>query len=175
MEREVEMDRADWESLLAARLTRELDPAELARARAWIAEHPDDRAAWMEEEALDALLDELPPVEAPSNFMARVWDGIDAAAGEAARTNAPPAWREALWILLPRLGWACAVVVVALALWRREADRQRVETAQGLVPVAEVAQLPSVEVLRDFEAIRSLGEPMVGGDLELLAVLEEAQ
>lgn len=170
------MERTDWESLLAARLTRELDPAELARARAWMAEHPDDRAAWMREEALDALLDALPPVEASSNFMARVWDGIDAVAEEAARTDAPSSsWREAVRILMPRLGLACAVVVVALALWRREADRQRFETAQGLVPVAEVAQLPSVEVLRDFEAIRSLGEPMVGGDLELLAVLEEAQ
>ena len=41
------------------------------------------------------------------------------------------------------------------------------------MPVVELAQVPSVEMLQDFDAINTLSEPMVSGDLELLLALED--
>lgn len=169
------MKHADFEELRAARLLRELTPAEHARVADWLQDHPEDREGWEADEALDALLAGLPDADVPSNFTARVWDRIDAdpeREGQPVRFGVA-AWLDAVRTLLPKLACAGAVMLLVAALWRRETVRERVETAESLVPVVEVAQLPSVEVLRDFDAVRSLGEPMIGGDLELLAVLEE--
>ena len=169
------MDRSDFEALLETRLLRELNAAETERLERWLNEHPEDRGLWEDEELLSGALADLPDAEVPLNFMSQVWRQIDAEPEVVAKPINVACWLDALRTLLPKLSWACAVLVLAAVLWRREAVRERVETAESLVPVAEVAQLPSVEVLRDFDAIRTLGEPMVGGDLELLAVLEDLE
>ena len=166
------MKNTDFEELLEIRLMRELRPDEQVRLERWLTAHPADRLRWDEEEILNGVLAELPDAEVPSNFTARVWDRIETDIApdrdSFALLSGMTAWRR----LLPRLAWAGVTVSMVALLWRQEAVRERAKTAESLVPVAEVAQLPSVAVLRDFDAIRSLGEPMVGGDLELLAVLE---
>ena len=169
------MNREDWERLLEVRRWRGLHPVELDRARAWMADHPDDRAAWEDDEALDALLDETAELEPSPRFMDGIWRQIDASAAGDAGFDAGEwfSWMRLFQEWWPRIGWTCSILTVAWVLWWREADRQRVMTADCLMPVVEMAKVPSVEALRDFDAIRSLGEPMVGGDMDLLEVLEE--
>src|SRR6266496_3919111 len=112
---------------------RPLTESEQAELRAWLAAHPDA------------------PV--PSNFTARVLQAVGqeaAAAGQ--RPGFQRAWR---WrVFLPRT--AAAVVVVGLGLFayhRYEAHRLAVDV--GIV--AAVPEVPKLEVLEDFEAIRRLG------------------
>ena len=167
------MTQPDFEQLLEIRRLREMRPEERRRLKSWLDSHPEDRVRWEEEDLLSLALEDLPDAEVPTNFTARVWDGIESIPENKGRRFAPAVWMEGIRLLLRKLAWAGAVAVLAAYLWHRESVREMAETAESLVPVVEVAQLPSVAVLRDFDAIRSLGEPMVGGDLELLAVLED--
>jgi len=169
------MHISEFEKLLETRARRPLNDAETARLEQWFAEHPDDREIWEEEEALCGALDRLPDAPVSSNFTAQVWRRIELEARKPEREEGW-LWRVlgGSWLTVPRLAWACGLVLIAgIVLQQRELEK-RTEMAESIVPVAELAQLPTVEMLRDFDAINSLGEPMLSGDLELLAALEDA-
>jgi hypothetical protein len=168
------MDISDFEKLLETRAQRELNDAETRRLEAWFAEHPEDREIWDEETALSGVLADLTDVPVSSNFTARVWQQIEMDSREPERTeNTVVRFLTGSWLRIPRIAWACALILAFGISLQQQHTQTRDKVAQSIVPVVELAQLPSVEILQDFDAINSLSEPMISGDLELLAALEE--
>lgn len=172
---QLKMNLSDFEKLLETQALRELNEAEQGQLEVWLREHPDDREIWEEERALSRAITELPDEPVASNFTAQVWDRIEAESREVERIREQVSVKEMLlgsWLKIPRLAWFCAFALTVGVLVNQQRLHDRAKVAENLVPVAELAQVPSVEALQDFEAINSLGEPMVSGDVELLAVLE---
>lgn len=162
------MNLEAFNELLELRHRRALSPGELRRVEDWLAAHPEDRSRWLAEERLATLLARLPDQPVASNFTARVWQAIEREERTATRRPAPARHR---W--LPRLAWlGVGVVALALLTVREEARRRQLAVADSLVQVGQIASVPTVEMLRDFAAINSLGQPMLSGDWELLAAFE---
>lgn len=169
------MNETEYQELLEMRHQRELTPAELHRLEQWLAAHQEQAEEWEAEDTLSKLLEQLPDAEASSNFTSQVWQKIELEA----RASAPQ--RSALmkffrghWLPIPRVagGIASVVVVVALVLGQQRQAQKTATLAANLVPVVELAQMPSVDMLRDFEAINSLVDPDLTADVELLSMLE---
>jgi len=170
------MNLSDFEKLLEIQALRDLKDGEKAQLDEWLREHPEDRGIWDEECALSRAIGDLPDEPVASNFTAQVWDRIESDNREVERIREQVSFKEMLlgsWLKVPRLAWFCAFAITIGVLFGELQRHDRAKVAESLVPVAELAQVPSVEALQDFEAINSLGEPMVSGDVELLAVLEE--
>lgn len=173
---------SEFENLLETRARRPLNADEEKSLVAWFAEHPEDRGIWEEEEALCGALDSLPDVPYSSNFTSQVWQQIEMASRpEERKQNGLVRFLTGSWLRVPRIAWACALILtfgIAVLQQRTElleqvAQKQQEKFAESIVPVVELAQLPSLEMLQDFDAINSLSEPMVSGDFELLAALKE--
>lgn len=164
------MNNAMFEELLALRQKRPLTPDELARVDGWLAMHPADRPRWSEEAALSKALRRLPQPPVPSNFMARVWQDIEAAERKA--MTAEIGWRA--WLRWPSLAQQFAVAVLlfaAVVLFQGRRARSPVQVARSIEQVATFARVPSVEFLKDFEAISRLNQ--ASADVELLAAFEQ--
>jgi anti-sigma factor RsiW len=168
------MNETEYQELLEIRHQRELTPAELHRLEQWLAAHQEQSEEWEAEDTLSKLLEQLPDAEASSNFTSQVWQKIELEA----RASAPQ--RSVLmkffrghWLPIPRVagGIASVVVVVALVLVQQRQAQKTAKLAANLVPVVELAQMPSVDMLRDFEAINSLVDPDLTADVELLSML----
>jgi hypothetical protein len=138
-----------------------------------------DLSRWPEREedmALTRLLDKLPDAPLASNFSSRVMQTIGL---EEQRTSPTPhrfrpqAWARNWFI---RLGFGSTVALILVLGWNQTVQQERKQIAESVVTVSEVASVPSVEVLVDFEAIQSLGavppDEDVEADLTLLAALE---
>ncbi len=163
------MNNATFEELLALRHKRPLTPAEQTRLQAWLARHPADRVRWTEESALSTALHRLPNAPVPSNFMARVWQDIEAAERHGASARA--GWRG--WFRWPSLAQQFAVAVVLLGVAVVLSGRRGqspAQVAQSIEQVTTLASMPSIEMLKDFEIISRLNQS--SADLDLLAVLE---
>ena len=102
--------------------------------------------------------------------MARVWQDIEA--GERRSVAEENVWRT--WLHWPSLAQQFALVALLLAavvaVHGRRA-RSPGQVAQGIEQVAPLARVPSVAVLKDFEAIRRLNQ--ASADVELLAAFEQ--
>lgn len=169
------MHLSEFEQLLEIRARRPLQPGEQDKLRTWFHEHPEDRELWEEEEALSAFLDDLPETPVSSNFTSRVWQQIEMDAREPAPRPQFNLVRflAGTWLRVPRIAWTCAIIL-ALGISLGQFQTQKRELlAESIVPVVELAQVPSVEMLQDFDVINTLSEPMVSGDLELLLALED--
>lgn len=159
-----------FEELLTLRQKRPLTLDERARFDGWLAAHPADRARWAEEAALSAALRRLPEPPVSSNFMARVWQDIEAS--ERRETHSPAGWRG--WLRWPSLAQQFALAVVLLAavtIVQVRRARSPAQVAQSIEQVTTFAQLPNVGLLRDFEAISRLNQ--ASADVELLAAFEQ--
>ena len=159
-----------FEELLALRLKRPLTPDERACLESWLAMHPADRLRWAEETALADVLHRLPVTPVPSNFMARVWQGIAAEERHASRTET--SWR--IWFRWPSLAQQfalAAMLVAATVLFQGRRTRSSAQVARSIEQVATLARLPSVALLKDFEAISRLNQS--AADVELLAAFEQ--
>lgn len=151
---------------------RPLSAGEMAELDAWLATHPETRADWELELALSKSLARQPDATVPSNFTARVLQEIEREETISRRGRAK-VWGGWWRALVPRLAVG-GVAVVALAVFvhqRNEADQQR-ELVQNLSTVAAVRSLPSVEMLQDFDAIRSLNVA-AKADEDILALQDE--
>lgn len=169
------MHLSEFEQLLETRARRPLNPDEQDRLHMWFHEHPEDREIWEEEEALSGALQDLPEMPVSTNFTSRVWQQIEMEAREPEPTPAFNIVRflSGSWLRVPRIAWACAIILaMGISLDQHRVQKQE-QLAESIVPVVELAQVPSVEMLQDFDAINTLSEPMVSGDLELLLALEE--
>lgn len=159
----------DWlDDVEGRRLTAE----ERSALRRELAGRPRELARLDEELALNGLLDARPVSRAASNFTARVMSEIAADTARAGRSRAHR-WP---WFRLPRLMLAATAATAAVALVLGAWQLQRHHRAQLAVSVSEVslaAAVPGVEVLQDFEAIRSFRTAAQPGDVALLAALNE--
>ena len=159
------------EELIALRLKRPLTPDEHARLDVWLAAHPADRARWLEEIALSTALRRLPELPSPSNFIARVWQGIEAEERRASPASTEARWHA--WLRWPSLAtqFACAVLLLAtVVIVQGRRVRSHTQVARSIEHVAAIARGPSVELLKDFEAISRLNQS--AADVELLAAFE---
>src|SRR5471030_1950384 len=117
------------------------------------------------EARLSQALSRLPDAPVASNFTSRVMQAVEL---EDLR-------RSRRWIfgwnwhyVLPRAAVAMAVLVfTGLALQHHELNSHRLEVARSVAFVAGNQSLPSVEMLKNFEVIRRMSQP-VHADEELL-------
>jgi hypothetical protein len=156
----------DWlDDVEGRRLTAE----EHSALRRELTGRPRELARLDEELALNGLLDARLVPRATSSFTARVMAEIaaDTARAERSRTHR---WS---WFRLPRLVFAATVALAVTLGWSQVQRHHRIELAASVSEVSLAAAVPGVEVLRDFEAIRSFRTVAQPGDVALLAALNE--
>jgi negative regulator of sigma E activity len=120
------------------------------------------------QDEMRGLLSRLPDAPVGSNFTARVMQAIDLEESRSRRQRGL-AWN---WrVFLPRAAVAAlAVSFAGLTLQHYRLQEQRSALAKNVALVAETP-MPSVEALKNFDAIRSMSQPARADD-ELLALLQ---
>jgi hypothetical protein len=156
---------------------RPLSPEEMESLRQRAGSDPVVGEFWETEVGLTRRLHELPDAPVASNFTARVLQAVESA--RPTRLG----WREALgrrlW-MRPACYGAGAALVFLLGVWayldHQSTSRARmaaslVRITRGVDAAAGAAQLPPLQVLQDFEAIRQLSRAQPLADESLLAAL----
>lgn len=151
-----------WRELVWRRKLTETERAGL-RAR------PEIQPDYELESRLSEGLGRLPDAAVPSNFTALVLQAIEREELQAARKRG---WNSWDWrALLPRAAVAAAVLVMAgLTFQRHELNVRRAELAQSVAQVATAQPLPSIDALKNFNAIQRMSQPHA--DEQLLALLQ---
>jgi hypothetical protein len=159
------MNDADYQKLRETGWRRTLTPAEEERLGGIVAAQPALKAQWEEEAALNRLLGRMPAARVSSNFTARV---VQAARSAPAR----PAWSERLapfrWLSrhwMPRVALGLAMVCCGLLSFREYQAVHQAHVAR------ELAALPPMEWLKDFDTINRLNKVSVADD-DLLEALQ---
>jgi anti-sigma factor RsiW len=151
---------------------RELTAREEAEVHAWLAAHPEMRADWEAEAALNLALERLPDAPVPSNFTAQVLSRIDGMKPETAGSSGRGSeWRWLWHSLLPKAAVAAVALVVGLFSYEEHRAVQRAELARNVAVISGFAATQNPEALMDFDAIRRLGQT-APADEELLALLK---
>jgi anti-sigma factor RsiW len=164
------MNEFDYKSLREASWRRKLTAAEEASLRAWLADHPEEKADWELESGLSAALDKLPDAPVPSNFTARVLQAIEREDAAARR----PSTNRLRWILrslLPKAAVAAVIFGAGLLTYQEHTTAKRAELAQEVKEMKIVASglsVPRPEDLQDFDTIRKV----TGPDPELLILFK---
>lgn len=170
------MKNDDFNELMEQARLRSLSPEEEGRLQEFLEADPGvwpDRNADI---ALNGLLGTMPDAPLASNFSSRVMQAIELEEKRVQRVNRPlsPHWWTHSW--WARLGIVSCLATLAVVGWQQNQKRARVELAESVATISEVAAIPSVEILIDFEVIQSLGaappEAEMEADLNLLAALE---
>jgi hypothetical protein len=141
---------------------RKLSDAERAELRS----QPEAEADWELESRLTEGLAQLPDAAVPSNFTARVLQAVER---ERARPRAT-SWQWGWRMLAPRLAVGLAVIGISGLVYQRHEFNQRARLARNVALMAEAQPLPSVEALKNFNAIQRMSQPHA--DEELLALLQ---
>ena len=143
---------------------RKLTEAERTELRA----QPEAQADLELESRLSEALARVPDAPMPSNFTARVLQAIEREEAHAVRTRS---WSWYWRVLVPRVAVAVAVVGFAgLAYQHHEFDK-RVQLARDIALLAQAQPMPSVEALKNFDAIQRMSQTTPRADDELLALL----
>ncbi len=163
------MNEKGFEQLVSTASHRPLTATEEAELEAFLRRNPVLRAAWEEEEKLNALLRAMPKPPVSSNFTARVLQQATAARARAP-LNRGWHWVRAFW--LPRHAWqvACLLLIGLVLLGVRHGKTTNQTELAAILPMLPAAGLADVEIWRDFESIRCLPE----GPLPSLNELAEA-
>ena len=165
---EIMKDNEHLSQLRESGWRRKLTEAEQAELHAYLAAHPDARADWEMESALNTALTRLPDANVPSNFTARVLQAVE---HEEARPRAW-SWRWNWHTLVPRIAFAAVVITfTGLAFQHHEIYRQRIALAKNVALVTRGQPMPSPEALENFDAIRRMSQPQHADD-ELLALMQ---
>ena len=162
------MKETPEDELLRLSLRAGLTPEDGARLDSLLAAHPEARATWEEDRALGRALQSLPDVPLSSNFTARVLRAVDLDAAQEARRPRSRSWFR---VLLPRLSWTAAALLLAFFGVQEYRAVQRLELARD-VSLMEMAKLPGADVLQDFDAINQLPQIAATSDEELLNALQ---
>jgi hypothetical protein len=141
---------------------RKLTSAEHAELRA----QPEAQADWELESRLTEGLTWLPDAAVPSNFTARVLQAVE----QAEMRPQVRRWHWAWRVLVPRLAVGVAVIGIAGLAYQRHEFDQRARLAKNVALVAAAEPLPSIDALKNFNAIQRMGQPRA--DEELLALLQ---
>ncbi len=118
---------------------------------------------------LRELLSRLPDAPVPSNFTARVMQAVELEESRRARKwNFIFNWHA----FLPRAAVAAVAVVFAgVAFHHHEIYNRRAQMAEGISRALVVeTPLPSIEALKNFDAIQRMSQPRA--DEELLALMQ---
>jgi hypothetical protein len=134
--------------------------------RAGLRVPPETQADLELESLLTEGLARLPDAPMPSNFTARV---LQVAEREERRPRTT-GWQWAWRVLVPRLAVGVAVMGIASLTYQRYEFNQRAQLAQNIARAARTQPLPSVEALKNFDAIQRMSQPRA--DEELLALLQ---
>jgi len=118
---------------------------------------------------LREMLSRLPDAPVASNFTARVMQQIELEESRRSRKwNLLFNWHA----FLPRAAVAAVAIIFAgLTLQHHEISEQRAQVAQSVALVAETP-MPSVDALKNFDAIQRMSQP-AHADEELLALASE--
>ena len=153
---------------------RVLTEREQTQLNTLLAAYPEAWPERQDEQALARLLRRLPGAPLASNFSARVMRAIELEDAQSARTARQPVGRFRGWFA--RLSWSTVAVALSLTGWVQYRAWQRAEYARSVTTISEVAALPSVEVLRDFDVVQSFtrapSATETEADLKLLALLQ---
>jgi anti-sigma factor RsiW len=156
----------EFDSLREKSWRRKLTPAEEASLRAWLAEHPEDKANCELDGELNRSLEKLANVPMPSNFTARVLQAIERESMTATQPS-PNRMRWFLRSLLPKGAVAGAIFAVGVLTYHEHTVSKRAELARDMKTVAGV-RVPGPEILQDFDTIRQV----TGPDPELIALMK---
>jgi anti-sigma factor RsiW len=150
---------------------RTLSAAEEAELRMWLVTHPEAQADWEAETGLNAALGRLPDMPVPSNFTARVLQAVEReAAAELRRSRGNwLTWLRLRW--LPKAAFAAIVVGAGLLSYHQVQAAHRKKLVESVAAVSAVASLPSLDILKDFDAIQA-SNPTPAPDEQLLTVLQ---
>jgi hypothetical protein len=144
---------------------RKLTDAERVALRA----RPELAAELELESRLSELLATIPDAPVSSNFTARLMRAVEL---EDARESRRRMFTWNWHALLPRIAVTAAVVLFAgLTFHHYQLTSQRTLLAKNVALVAESQPLPSVEALKNFDAIQRMSQPAHADD-ELLALLQ---
>ena len=135
--------------------------------RAGLREQPETQAELELESRLTAGLARLPDAAVPSNFTARVLQAVER---ETVLRPRPTVWRWSWHVLAPRLAVGVAVIGIAGLAYQRHEFNQRARLAQNVARLAGTQTMPSVEALKNFNAIQRMSQPHA--DEKLLALLQ---
>lgn len=149
---------------------RPLSESEQAELDVCLATHPDARADWELELSLSRAMAHEPDAQVSSNFTARVIQEIKRGQklSRSERVTVRGGWWRAL---VPRLVVGSVVIVALVAFIRQRNEAARQKDFEVLL---SVQRLPSVEMLSDFDSIRSLNIAATA-DLDILALTDELQ
>jgi len=144
---------------------RKLTEAERAELRA----QPEAQADMKLESRLSEALARVPDAPVPSNFTARVLQAIEREELRGARARD---WSWYWRVLIPRAAVAVAVVGFAgLAYQHHEFDK-RTRLARDIALLAQAQPMPSVEALKNFDAIQRMSQTTPQADDKLPALLQ---
>lgn len=135
--------------------------------RAGLNEAPESKADWELESRLTEGLARLPDAAVPSNFTARVLQAVER---ETLRRPRPTVWQWSWRVLAPRLAVGVAVLGIAGLTYQRHEFNQRARLAKNVAQLAQAQPMPSVDALKNFDAIQRMGQPHA--DEKLLALLQ---
>lgn len=148
---------------------RPLTDAEARELREWLAAHPEARAEWEEEQALNRVIERLANAPVPSNFTARVMQEIERDTRAHTRADRPAAW---WWrVFLPRAAFVGMLALAGLSVYLVNNTRRSARNAQNLVAVASVNTVLPREAQINFDVISGLN-PGVPADEDLLKLLQ---
>lgn len=137
--------------------------------RSQLQSQPEAQAELELESHLSDVLARLPDTSVPSNFTARVLQAIER---EEARAAQPRSWSWYRRVLIPRMAVAAVIIGFAgLAYQQYESDK-RATLARNIALLAQAQPMPSVEALKNFDAIRRMSQATPGPDNELLSLLQ---
>ncbi|HXI53599.1 MAG TPA: hypothetical protein VNH84_18930 [Candidatus Saccharimonadales bacterium] len=167
------MNEADFKILMETSWRRPLSEQERGQLEAWLAAHPEARAEWESEQALNRGLRALPDAPVASNFTALVLQAVEREGRVAVRE--PWGRRLQHWLARPliRLSWAVLVLLGLCAAYYQHLSTTQQNVSKGLAVVANVTSLTDEALLSDFDAIHRLGESSRSQDDELYAALSE--
>ena len=135
--------------------------------RAGLGAQPEVQADLEIESRLSEALARLPDAPVPSNFTARVLQAVERESVRPRAINWSWTWR----VLVPRVAVAAVVIAfTGLGIHRYELNAHRAVFARNVVLVAEAQPLPSVDALKNFNAIQRMSQPRA--DDELLMLLQ---
>jgi anti-sigma factor RsiW len=155
------------DELVRLSMKAELTPDEELKLQACFAANPPLQAEWEQERALSRALQSLPDAPVSSNFTSRVLQATEMEERRGSRE------RDRSWLrnFMPRLSWALAVAVFALAGIYEYRAVKRTQFANQ-VRRLDLAHVPAPDVLEDFEAINQLRQVAVTSDEELLKAFQ---
>lgn len=168
-----EMNGSEYNQLLEKALCGRLTPEEQARLDAHFLLNPEAQMDWEDEMALNGAIDKLPHAPLASNFTSQVMQAVAREEKRREASAAVPWWR---WLFSPAhiRGMAVASVCLCAGLlaYNYSQESHREQVAQSLVKLTNVASIPSVEALKDFEAINRLSQVPPTVDVDLLAAAQ---